>query len=163
MEMGKLNHITTFVFDIDGVITDGMLLVGDDGSWQRSMNVKDGYAIKKAIDAGFNIAIISGANQTGMVNRLNYLGIESVFHGVKDKVAVFNEYINKNQLNTEEVLFMGDDLPDLELLKIVGVSSCPSDAVDEVKETVDFISKYEGGKTCVREVIESVLKLQRKW
>lgn len=161
--MSKWNKITTFIFDIDGVITDGLIHVSDEGSWTRSMNVKDGYAIRKAVDAGYNLAIISGAKQIGMVQRIEYLGIQEVHHSVKDKLAKFDDYCSRNNVNREQCLYMGDDLPDLELLKIAGLSACPADAVQEVKEEVDFISKFDGGRTCVREVIEHVLKAQGKW
>lgn len=161
--MEKWNHIKTFVFDIDGVFTDGQILITDSGEWLRSMNVKDGYAISKAVKAGYHIFVISGAKQIGMVTRLNYLGIKDVYHQVKDKVVKFKEHITANNIDPNLCLYMGDDIPDLALIKEVGMSTCPADAVEEIKSAVTYISSKDGGKGCVRDVIEKVMKLQGNW
>lgn len=159
----KLNHITTFILDIDGVLTDGKVYIHDDGNLLRAMHTKDGFAIKTAIKKGYRVAIISGAKDTNVIKRLKYLMIEDVFIQVDDKLPVFYKYLKDNSLSAKEVLYMGDDIPDLPLLKRVGLSAAPKDAVQEVLETVDYISHKKGGNTCVRDIIEQVLRVQGNW
>ena len=159
----KLHRISTFIFDFDGVLSDGKIWVLPDGEQMRATNVKDGYAMQYALRKGFRIAIISGGFGESM--RLRYIsfkGIE-IFLKVSDKVAVFQEYIKNNSLNPEEVLYMGDDIPDYELMKICGLKCCPSDACTEIKEIVDYISFANGGQGCVRDVIEQTLRAQNRW
>ena len=158
-----LHQITTFIFDIDGVLTDGSLFIDTRGELLRTMNVKDGYALKKAITKGYQIAIISGGTNEAASERLKALGIEDVYLGIHDKKTIFNEYINDKNLNPGSVLYMGDDIPDLPVLEVVGLSTCPQDAVAEVKNMVSYVSFKNGGKGCVRDVIEQVLKVQGKW
>ncbi len=159
----KLNHITTFIFDIDGVLTDGKVFITDTGNLIRSMHTKDGFAIKTAIKKGYRVAIISGAQDENVIRRLKYLKIDDIFIKVDDKLKVYCEYLKKYKLNKEEVLYMGDDIPDIPLLKNVGLSSAPYNAVQEVLDTVDYISMRKGGETCVRDVIEQVMRVQGKW
>jgi len=155
--------ITTFVFDVDGVLTDGTILVFDNGDQVRRMNIKDGYALRLAIKKGYRIAVISGANGTGVKVRLNKLGIDDVFLLVENKVECMIEYMQKHQLDWKEILFMGDDIPDYDVMKRVGLSCAPSDAVGSIKDIAKYISTLEGGKGCVRDVIEKVLKLNGHW
>ncbi len=159
----KLNHITTFIFDIDGVLTDGKVYITDKGNLIRSMHTKDGFAIKTALKKAYRVAIISGAQDENVIRRLKYLSIEDIFIKVDNKLKVYKELLKKYNLNPKEVLYMGDDIPDIPLLKNVGLSSAPNDAVQEVLEVVDYISLKKGGETCVRDVIEQVLRVQGKW
>lgn len=156
-------RITTFVFDIDGVLTDGTVLLLDNGLQARRMHTKDGLALQMALRNGYRVVIISGAYSQPVLDRLHYLGITEVFLAVKNKKQFFETYVAENNLVWDEVLFMGDDLPDLELLSQAGLSCCPSDAVQEVLKEATYISKVEGGKGCVRDVIEKVLKLNDHW
>ncbi|MDR2971888.1 MAG: HAD hydrolase family protein [Bacteroidales bacterium] len=159
----KLQRITTFILDFDGVLSDGKIWVLPDGEQMRATNVKDGYAMQYALRKGYRIAIISGGIGDSMRLRYqNFKGIE-VFLKVSDKVAVFQEYIDKYNLNREEVLYMGDDIPDYELMKICGLKCCPADACTEIKEIADYISFAVGGQGCVRDVIEQTLRAQNRW
>lgn len=159
----KLNHITTFIFDIDGVLTDGRVHITSTGDLMRSMHTKDGFAIKTALKKGYNVAVISGARDQNVITRLEYLGIEDIYIQVDNKLPVYEKYLIKKQLSASEVLYMGDDIPDIPLLQKVGLSAAPRDAVQEVLEIVDYISIKKGGKTCVRDVIEQVLRVQGQW
>ena len=159
----KLNHITTFIFDIDGVLTDGTVHITSTGDLMRTMHTKDGFAVKVALKKGYKVAIISGARDANVITRLTYLGIKDVFISIDNKLPVFEKYLKDNHLTPTEVLYMGDDIPDIPLLKKAGLSAAPRDAVQEVLDTVDYISHKKGGKTCVRDVIEQVLRVQGKW
>jgi len=159
----KLQDITTFIFDFDGVLSDGKIWVLPDGEQMRATNVKDGYAMQYALRKGYRIAIISGGIGESMRLRYqSFKGIE-IFLKVSNKVAVFQEYIEKNRLIPEEVLYMGDDIPDYELMKICGLKCCPADACTEIKEIVEYISFANGGQGCVRDVIEQTLRSQNRW
>ncbi len=159
----KLNYITCFIFDIDGVLTDGKVHITTSGDLMRSMHTKDGFAIKTALKKGYRVAIISGARDKNVITRLKYLGIQDIFINVDDKLPVYEQYISDKNLSPQEVLYMGDDIPDIPLLKKVGLSAAPHDAVQEVLENVDYISLKNGGETCVRDVIEQVLRVQGRW
>ena len=159
----SLKQITTFIFDVDGVLTAGTIQVTTEGEMYRTMHTKDGYALKTAIDKGYNICIISGGSNEGVSKRLAGLGIEDVHLGAHDKISIFETYVNKKNLSTKEVLYMGDDLPDLPVMKLVGLASCPQDAVNEIKSIAHYISHKNGGKGAVRDVIEQVLKLNNDW
>lgn len=158
-----LKHITTFVFDVDGVLTDGKILVNTEGEMFRSMNIKDGYALKTAVEKGYHVCVISGGNNEGVRIRLNNLGIKDVHLGTHHKTQTLIDYLKKNNLKKENVLYMGDDLPDLFVMQEVGLPTCPQDAIPEIKEISKYISHKKGGKGCVRDVIEQVLKVQNKW
>lgn len=158
-----LEHITTFVFDVDGVLTDGTIILTTDGQMLRNMNIKDGYALKTAIDRGYNICIISGGKNEGVRVRLRGLGITDIYLGASHKTRQLDEYFDVYNIKPENVLYMGDDIPDLPPMKMVGLPCCPQDAVAEVKEISKYISHKRGGKGCVRDVIEQVLKVQGKW
>lgn len=158
-----LKHITTFVFDVDGVLTDGTIQVNTDGEMFRTMNIKDGYGLKTAVDQGFNVCIISGGNNEGVRVRLQNLGIKDVFLGAHHKTKTLEDYLSKKNLSSENVLYMGDDIPDYLIMQEVGLPTCPQDAVPEIKAISKYISHKKGGKGCVRDVIEQVLKVQGKW
>ena len=158
-----LIDITTFIFDVDGVITDGTVTVTTDGELLRTMNVKDGFALKTAIDAGFNICIISGGSNEGVRKRLAGLGIKDIHLGAKNKIDQLNSYLTTNNINPSQVLYMGDDLPDFPVMKITGLPCCPQDAVPEIKAISKYISHKDVVKGAVRDVIEQVLKVHGKW
>ena len=159
----KLSNINTFIFDVDGVMTDGTVILSSSGEMVRTMHTKDGLAIRKAVDAGFNVAIISGGNSEMVKNRMNYLGVKDVFLKVSDKIEVFEDYLIMNQITAENVLYMGDDLPDYEVMTKVGLATCPADACPEIKSIAEYISHKNGGDGCVRDVIEQVMKVNNKW
>ena len=158
-----LQHITTFIFDVDGVLTDGTVTVTTTGEMLRKMNIKDGYALKTAVDNGYNVCVISGGSNEGVRVRLRTLGITDIYLGSHNKVEQLNEYLDANTIKAENVLYMGDDIPDVRVMKLIGLPCCPQDAVPEVKELSKYISHKNGGKGAVRDVIEQVLKVQDKW
>jgi len=156
-------QITTFIFDVDGVLTNGLVHISSSGELTRLMNTKDGYAMKTAIMRGFNICIISGGKNDGVKKRLEALGIKDIYLGAHAKTELFENYISKNNIKPEEILYMGDDIPDYPVMKLVGLATCPKDAVTEIQQISDYISQKKGGQGCVRDVIEQVLKVQGKW
>ncbi|WPY99974.1 KdsC family phosphatase [Christiangramia sp. OXR-203] len=158
-----LNQITTFVFDVDGVLTDGSLQISTKGELLRTMNTKDGYAMKMALKAGFTVCIISGGKNEGVRERLRGLGITDIYLGVDDKVEQMDEFFDIYDIKPEQVLYMGDDIPDYYPMKLVGLPCCPQDAVAELKEISLYVSHKNGGEGCVRDVIEQVMKVQGKW
>jgi 3-deoxy-D-manno-octulosonate 8-phosphate phosphatase (KDO 8-P phosphatase) len=159
----SFKEITTFVFDVDGVLTDGSVLLLENGLQARTMNIKDGLALQMALKNGYKVMIISGGTSEPVIRRLQYLGLEEVHLGLKDKLKFFEGIKERYQLNWNEVLYMGDDLPDIPMLEKVGLSCCPEDAVPEVKAVSKYISTFDGGKGAVRDVIEKVLKLNGHW
>ena len=159
----KLAPVRAFVFDFDGVMTDGSVWTFADGETVRCGNIKDGFAIQYAVKKGYTIAIISGATSKSIDNRMRMLGVEQVYTGCADKAKTFDQFLAKNGLRAEEVLCMGDDLPDFPILQRAGVSACPADAAVEIKEMVDYVSIQAGGHGCVRDVIEQVLRLHGQW
>ena len=159
----KLTEIKAFVFDVDGVLTDNNLLITDQGELLRTMYVRDGQAIKWAVQAGFHVGIITGGRSPGVTERLAALGIEQIYTGKHEKVPAFQQFLDHYQLAPSDVCYMGDDLPDLPVLKRVGLPCSPNDAVPEVLDKVSYISPIRGGFGCVRDIIEKVLKVQDKW
>lgn len=155
--------ITTFVFDIDGVLTDGTVLLLENGLQARKMHVKDGLALQMALQNGYKVFIISGGTSEPVIRRLQYLGIEEIHLGLKDKRKFFEGIRTQYSLTWNEILYMGDDLPDLPVLEAVGLPCCPKDAVTEVRTASKYISPVKGGRGCVRDVIEKVLKLNGHW
>jgi 3-deoxy-D-manno-octulosonate 8-phosphate phosphatase (KDO 8-P phosphatase) len=155
--------ITTFVFDVDGVLTDGSLLVMPNGLMARRMNIKDGYALQLAVKRGYNVIVISGGNSPEVKERLNKLGVANVWMQVEDKKNILQNFMQENNLQQSEVLFMGDDIPDLDAMNFVGLPCCPSDGAVEIKAISKYISPLQGGVGCVREVIEKVMKLRGDW
>lgn len=158
-----LKNITTFVFDVDGVFTDGTLLITSEGAMLRKMNVKDGYAIKTAIDKGYKIGIITGGTDEGVRKRLEGLGITDIYLGAHHKADPLNDFITKNSIELSTVLYMGDDMPDIPAMNMVGLPTCPQDAIPEVKDISNYVSHKKGGEACVRDVIEQVLKVRGDW
>ncbi len=159
----KLRTISCFIFDVDGVLTDGSLILLPGGEQVRTMNIRDGYAMQLAIKKGYRIAIISGGISEAVKSRLSGLGISEVYMGIEDKVSKLKEIITKYNLIGENILYMGDDVPDKAAMKLCGIASCPADAAPEIKEIAIFISDKKGGEGCVRDVIEQTLRLQGKW
>jgi len=155
--------VTTFVFDVDGVLTDGSLLILSDGLMARRMNIKDGYALQLAVKKGYHVVIISGGNSPEVQDRLLKLGVKQVFMRVENKKKLLEEYMQQNQLAYNEILIMGDDIPDHDVMTIVGLPCCPADAVAEIREIAKYISPVAGGAGCARDVIEKVLKLRNDW
>lgn len=161
--LNKLKDITTFIFDIDGVLTNGTVLATESGELLRAFNIKDGYALQLAKKKGYQICIISGSTGMAMEKRFANLGLTDVYLGVGDKVAVFNQYLIDHNISTDQVLYMGDDIPDFYVMQLVGIATCPIDAVDEIKQISHYISPRKGGEAAVRDVIEKVLKVQQNW
>lgn len=158
-----LKHINTFIFDYDGVLSDGTVITTNEGDAYRTTSVKDGYALQLARKKRYKVAVISGARSESMLHRLKALQITDVFLGVENKQLTFRNYLAENNLKPDQVLFMGDDIPDYEVMLEAGISSCPADAAEEIKSVATYISHFNGGKGCVRDVIEQVLKVQGKW
>ena len=154
----KLKEIKNFVFDVDGVFTDGSIVVDSNGNELRIFSTRDGIAVKLASDKGYNICVISGGNNEGVRKRLQRLGVKNVFLGIDNKIKVFKDYLEENNIK-----FMGDDLPDIKILEMVGLSCCPNDAAPEVRSIVDYISNKKGGNGCVRDIIEQVLTIHGDW
>jgi len=159
----RFKKISTFIFDIDGVLTDGTVLVLENELQARRMHIKDGFALQMAVKNGYRVKIISGGSSPEVVMRLHKLGVEDVNLSVIDKSSFLTEYMAENELNKEEVLYMGDDIPDIPAMAVVGLACCPADAVIEVKEVAQYISPLNGGFACVRDVIEKVLKVNNHW
>ena len=159
----KLSQIHGMIFDIDGVFTDNNILVTDQGEFLRTMNVRDGYAVKRALQAGKKIAIISGGKSIGIIKRMNILGVHEIHLGIENKIDVFNSIIDEWNIPIENILYMGDDIPDLECMKIAGLAACPKDSVPEILEICEYVSTFEGGKGCVRQIIEQILQAQNQW
>jgi 3-deoxy-D-manno-octulosonate 8-phosphate phosphatase (KDO 8-P phosphatase) len=155
--------ITTFIFDVDGVLTDGSLLVMPNGLHARRMNIKDGYALQLAVKRGYRVIIISGGDSPEVKERLHKLGVHEVLMGVKNKLQTLRQLMKDNSVEKDELLFMGDDIPDAEAMEIVGLPCCPADAVIEIKEASKYISHFKGGEGCARDVLEKVLKLRGDW
>jgi 3-deoxy-D-manno-octulosonate 8-phosphate phosphatase (KDO 8-P phosphatase) len=157
------SQIRAFIFDVDGVLTNGTVTLLPDGGQMRQMTAKDGYALQLAVKKGYKVSVISGGKSQPVIDRLNALGVSDLFMGVSHKYDVFEEYCLQHELNHQACLYMGDDIPDYEVLKIVGISACPSDAAPEIKAICNYISPITGGKGCVRDVIEKTMKIQHKW
>ena len=161
--LDQLKDVKAFVFDVDGVLTDNRILVNEEGELLRSFHVRDGQGIKFAIASGYPIGIITGGRSKGVVKRLTGLGIQFVYSGAADKQPYFQEFLKIHGLLASDVLYIGDDIPDLQIMRQVGLAVCPSDAVSEVLAVADYISPLRGGDGLVRDVIEKVMKVQGKW
>ncbi len=163
MFKSKLSKIKAFVFDVDGVFTDGNVLVSESGDLLRTYNAKDGYALRVAVEQGYHVGIITGGSSETILKRFNPLGVVDIYLKSRNKLPDFVDFCTKHELDPDEVLFMGDDIPDLEIMMACGLPCCPSDAVPEIKDAVYYISEHRGGAGCVREAIEQVMKSQGKW
>ncbi len=159
----QLKKVKAFVFDVDGVLTNGEVLVTEEGEQLRSFYIKDGYALKLAVKQGYPIAVITGGKSLGVKLRLEGLGIKDVFIDISHKTIILEQWMQKNNIQAESILYMGDDIPDIEAMGMVGFASCPADAVEDIKAISHYISPVKGGKGAVRDVIEKVLRLQNKW
>lgn len=160
----KMKAVRAFVFDVDGVFTNNEMLITEAGEHLRSMNVRDGQAIRWALEAGYSIGIITGGVSEGVKKRMTqYLGIAEYYSGVKDKMVAFHSFMQRTGARYTEICYMGDDLPDLPPLRRAALACCPSDAVPEVMAAADYISPLPGGAGCVRDVVEKIMKLQGKW
>ena len=159
----RLRLIKVFVFDMDGVLTDGTLLIDHGGQWLRRMSIKDGYALQLAIKFGYPVAVISGSESEPVEERLGKLGVTDVFTKVSNKESFLKDYLSANNISLSDILFMGDDIPDYNCMIIAGFACCPSDAAVEIKQISSYISPKRGGDGCVRDVIEKVLKLNNNW
>ncbi|MBK9109145.1 MAG: HAD-IIIA family hydrolase [Saprospiraceae bacterium] len=155
--------IKGIVLDIDGVCTDNSILVTDQSEFFRMMNVRDGYAIKKALLEGFKIGIISGGKSEGSRRRFELLGVTDIYLGIENKLEVFLGLLEQWQLSADQIAYMGDDIPDLEVMQEVGLASCPSDAVPEILKIAKYVSPIAGGQGCVRDLLEKILQAQEKW
>lgn len=158
-----LKDIKALIFDVDGVLTDGTVMVTTSGEMLRTMHIKDGYALKTAVTKNLPVCIISGGSNEGVRKRLEGLGVKDIYLATHNKMEPLNQFLNKYQLKPQEVLYMGDDIPDIPVMQMVGMPCCPQDAVPEVKATAKYISHKNGGKGAARDVIEQVLKVQGKW
>ncbi len=159
----QLHKINTFIFDYDGVLTNGKVIFLSQAEQLRTGFVKDGYAIQFAAREEYKIAVITGGRSPLIKARLNEIGINDVFLGTYDKLSVFKDYIAEHNLHSDNVLFMGDDIPDYEVMMHCGLATCPADAAEEIKKISKYISPYKGGEGCVRDVIEQVMKIHGKW
>jgi 3-deoxy-D-manno-octulosonate 8-phosphate phosphatase (KDO 8-P phosphatase) len=159
----KLHKIKAFVFDFDGVMTNGDVWIYADHETVRCGNSKDGYALQYAVKKGYIIAIITGATSQSIDNRMSSLGVTQIFTGCANKMQTYKTFLANNKLQEDEVICMGDDIPDFEIMSHCGVAMCPADAALEIKEISDYISLFPGGRGCVRDIIEQVLRLQDNW
>ena len=159
----KFKSIRTFVFDVDGVMTDGSVQVFDTGEQVRRMSTRDGYSLQLAIKKGYRVVVISGGSSEGVRLRLQYLGIRDIFLNIHDKVDVLRQYALQHGLNEQDMLYMGDDIPDYAPMNYVGLACAPSDAAPEIRHMAAYISSFPGGEGCVRDVVEKVLKLNGHW
>ena len=158
----KLNDITTFIFDVDGVLTDGSISLLKN-EMVRNLNSRDGYAIQYASKMGYRIFIITGGNSKQVESTLSNLGVTEIFMKSYNKLKVYNEIKSKYNIKDINVVYMGDDIPDYKVMQIVGLSACPQDAATEIKEVSHYQSPFKGGRHCVRDIIEQVLRVQKKW
>jgi len=155
--------IRAFIFDVDGVLTDGSLYCLASGEQVRAFNIKDGYAIRYAIKKGYGVAIISGRKEEGVFKRLRSLDVEHIYLGVENKAEVFAAFLQEQNLQAEHIAYMGDDIPDLEVMQQCGIAACPADAATDVRTISHYVSEIPGGKGAVRDLIETVLKTHSIW
>jgi 3-deoxy-D-manno-octulosonate 8-phosphate phosphatase (KDO 8-P phosphatase) len=159
----KMKAIRAFVLDVDGVLTNNEVLITEAGELLRTMNVRDGQAIKWAIEKGYRVCIITGGRSEGVIKRLSTLGITDIYSGQSDKLPVFQQFLAQYRLSPFEICYMGDDLPDLPPMRKAGLRACPNDAVHEVQAVAEYVSPFAGGMGCVRDVIEKVMKIREDW
>ena len=151
------------IFDVDGVMTDGKIIPIEGGDFIRCYYAKDGYALAYAVKHGYNVCVISGGFGNNLESRMRRLGIEHRYLGCMDKIAALEEFASKTGVNLQNAIYMGDDIPDLECMRLVGIPVAPADACTEVLEAARYISEYNGGAGAVRDIIEQVLRVQGKW
>lgn len=159
----KLHDINTIILDVDGVLTDSSVYILEDGVLMRKMSVRDGYAIKYAIKKGYRIIVITGGKSEGVLRRLENLGVKEIYSGIEDKLKVIDDLIEIYDLDLGRCAYMGDDIPDYEPMRLVNLSCCPANAAPEIKTISQYISPFNGGEGCVRDLLEKILKVQGKW
>src|ERR1700758_4487345 len=159
----RLKNITTLMFDVDGVMTDGKVYFFHDGTPIRNLNNKDAFAIQLAKKKRYNLVVITGGSSEIIKDALNRLGIEHVFLKQHDKLSCYKDFINEHNIEDKNILYMGDDLPDYEVMQRVGVAVCPNDAATEIKDLSIYISDKKGGDGCVRDIIEQVMRVRGDW
>lgn len=159
----NLSQIKAFIFDVDGVLTDGSLLCLESGEQVRAFNIKDGFAIRHALKQGYLVAIISGRKEEGVYKRLRSLDVAHIYLGVADKIEVFDTFLREQKLLPQHIAYMGDDIPDLKVMQRCGLAACPADAAPDIGAICQFVSEKPGGKGAVRDLIEVILKAQAKW
>lgn len=162
-ELERFAEVRTFIFDVDGVLTNSQLLVLEDGKLLRQVSVRDGFAIKRALAAGYRVALITGGRSTGVTERFRALGVTDIYSGIRDKVAAYQDFKARYGLDDGEILYMGDDLPDYEVMRLVGFPVCPRDACPEILALAKYVSGLGGGAGAVRDVIERVLRNHGNW
>ncbi|MBP3613979.1 MAG: HAD-IIIA family hydrolase [Bacteroidaceae bacterium] len=158
-----LKKIKALIFDVDGVLSRETISMYPNGEPMRTVNIKDGYALQLAVKAGFHVAIITGARTEAVRVRYQGLGIKDVYIGASIKRDCFEELLTMYELAPEEVMYMGDDIPDYEVMQMCGLPCCPADAAHEIKELSKYISPINGGEGCGRDVIEQIMAAQGKW
>jgi 3-deoxy-D-manno-octulosonate 8-phosphate phosphatase (KDO 8-P phosphatase) len=158
-----LARVKAFIFDIDGVLSLQTISLNSFGVPNRTVNLRDGYALQLAVKKGYHIGIISGSNSREYQKRLRGLGVNDIYLKSRSKLDTFNTFLKKHNIDKSDVLFMGDDIPDFEVMKVAGIPVCPSDAESEIKQISSYISDKKGGEGCVRDVIEQVLRLHNNW
>lgn len=159
----RLKNIKAFIFDVDGVLSMDTTPLDENGDPMRTTNVKDGFAIRAALRAGFQMGIITGANTPRVKLRYHKLGVEHIYLNSFSKMECLDDFCAKTGVAKADILYMGDDLVDFDVMQEVGVSTCPIDAVPEIKTIAQYISDRKGGEGCVRDVIEQVMRSQQKW
>lgn len=159
----SFSRVRTFLFDVDGVLTDGSVLVTEEGALLRRMSTRDGFAMKLCIRLGYPIVIITGGTSSGVERRLRLLGVESIFSGISDKVAAFETYLAESGDDPQGILYMGDDMPDWDVMQRVGFAACPQDADPSIQGISHYVSPFRGGQGCVRDIIEKTLRIQGNW
>ena len=155
--------VEAIVLDVDDVMTDGGIIPTPDGDFIRRYSAKDGYAIASALREGMKICVISGGRGRMLENRLTMLGVTKIYLNCMDKVVAMHEFFAEHNINPENVIYMGDDIPDLECMRLVGIPVCPADACMEVVEASRYVSEFNGGHGAVRDIIEQVMRAQNKW
>ena len=159
----EIAKVEAFVFDVDGVFTDGGIIPLPDGDFIRKYNVRDGYAVAYAIKKGYKVCIITGGRGKALEMRFAALGVTRFHSACMEKAAVLRRFMDEFSLSREQVLFMGDDMPDIDVMPEVGIATCPADAVPEIVEAACYVSQFNGGCGCVRDVVEQVLRARGDW
>lgn len=159
----ELIAVKAFAFDVDGVLSKDVISMHPNGEPMRTINIKDGFALQKAARLGYPIAIITGGNTESVRKRYEALGIEDIYMASSVKIEQLNDWMKKRNLKAESIMYMGDDVPDIEVMKTVGIPVCPADAMEEIKVLSKYISDKNGGEGCVRDVVEQVLRAHEKW
>lgn len=158
-----LQQVNAFVFDVDGVMTDGRLLITEEGHLLRTFHIRDGYALRRIVESGYAVAVVSGGKSEGVIKRLRQLGVSDVYMNAQEKESIVLDWMKLRGIESRQLAYMGDDLLDIPAMKHAAIKACPADAVQEVKSISNYISPLNGGEACVRELIELVLKVQNRW